>query len=244
MSKETPIHDHVAKELDADQVNTVTADKAPSLVSINQIASVKERTGEEQYQKEILSYVQEWETAAVSKVDKSMALHKRLEQDVVHYENKVAVLRHKAEKAESKGKLLSSKQVAKLNRNEMKLNDACQIFEQEAGATCILIEEIIENGWIDLMPLVENTIKWEIGRLEKDNTTYGVSLPLILDDVSSTIANIPDDSTDDETRLKNILRKTRQEHRALNTKMNRMQAALHGHWETKSELEHNLESIL
>ena len=200
-----------------------------------------EKAGEEQYEKDILDYAKEWEKVAVTKVDAALKLYRRLEQDASHYEKKVATLRNKVDQMESKGKAVTKKQAAKLARNEEKLKDAWNIFEQESGAACNLIEEIIENAWRDVVPLVENTMKWEIDNLERNKATYAALYPSILKSINSTVESYLEESKKKSIRL--VLKTEKDEHRALNIKMNQLHTTLHGHWQTKSELQANIGDI-
>ena len=250
LSLDTPIEDHVAKKLEPELLDSTTPEQAidladvtntKSLASVSQIALLYEKAGEEQYEKDILDYAKEWEKVAVTKVDAALKLYRRLEQDASHYEKKVATLRNKVDQMESKGKAVTKKQAAKLARNEEKLKDAWNIFEQESGAACNLIEEIIENAWRDVVPLVENTMKWEIDNLERNKATYAALYPSILKSINSTVESYLEESKKKSIRL--VLKSEKDEHRALNITMNQLHTTLHGHWQTKSELQANIGDI-
>jgi len=85
---------------------------------------------------------------------------------------------------EAKGKE-TSKQVERLNRNEQKLKNAWESHEQRAGKLCVLLEQVTKYGWMDLYPLVKNSIKWELNRLGRENVIYG-RLPSTLDSLKSS----------------------------------------------------------
>jgi hypothetical protein len=243
LSKETPLHDYVGKMLDPDQTRSMTANETQlladdtgikSFFSVNQTLSKHEQEMEAGYHEQVLDYITEWDISVTTKVDRAMMLHKKLEQDVLHYENKVARLRSKAHETEAKGRLLSSKQSARLNRNEMKLNDAWQIHELECGSLCNLFEEIAEYGWHELYPLVKSTVEWEINHMQREKSTFGFDLPAILAQLK---AIVPDGPTDEQkAHLKKELEVRRAENRSLEHKVNKVEAALHKSWTSKAEL--------
>lgn len=205
LSKDTPIYDYVGKELDQDALmalndsgngkSNATAEElelqaksalklndqgVPSLASIQQLATLHEKTNAVDYQRHILDYITEWEEVVTTKIESELAMVKKLQQDRLHYEKKVEGLRKKAVQAENKGKKLSTSQEDKLNRNEKKLKDAWQLHEQKAAEACFLIEQVTLHGWKDFYPLVKNTMKWEVNRLGRENVTYG-RLPATLE---------------------------------------------------------------
>lgn len=96
------------------------------------------------------------------------------------FEISVDGLRRKVNGLESKGKEIPQPQVERLSRNEQKLKNAWETHEQRAGKLCVLIEQVTEQGWKDLYPLIKNAIKWEVNRLGRENVTYG-RLPSALD---------------------------------------------------------------
>lgn len=207
LSKDTPIYDYVGKELNQDALlalddkgkgdgkSDATAEElqlhvksalqlhdqgVPSLASIQQLASIHEKTNAVDYQRHILDYAVEWDEIVTTKIESELAMVKKLQHDRLHYEKKVEVLRKKAVQAEAKGKTISASQEEKLNRNEKKLKDAWQLHEQQAAEACFLIEQVTLHGWKDFYPLVKNTMKWEVNRLGRENVTYG-KLPATLE---------------------------------------------------------------
>lgn len=177
--------------------------------------------------------------AVSTQAEKALEVHRKLEQDALHYEDKVAKLRSKAIGAEGKKKVLSSNDAAKLNRNEMKLNDAWQIYEQECGRICNLFEEITHKGWKDLYPLVKNTIQWEIDRMDKETSTSAIYLPRILQDINETMDG--QSSEVDTGNLQSLLDSEKAENRSLMYQVNKIEAVLRGSWETKAELKQILD---
>lgn len=237
------MHEYVGKMLDPDQTTNMTANEAQHLAddtgiksffSVNQVSSMHEQMTEAEYHEQVLDYTTEWDYIVTTTVEKAMMLHKKLEQDVLHYENKVARLRSKAHETEAKGRLLSSQQSERLNRNEMKLNDSWQIHELACGSLCNLFEEIAEYGWHELYPLVKSTIEWEINRLEREKSTFGFDLPAILAQLKAIVSDSPTD--EQKAHLKKELEVRRAENRCLEHKVNKLEAALHQSWTSKAEL--------
>ena len=244
LSATTPLYDLVGKKANLAQIEDIDARKAAqaataqgvrSYKSIDQLVELQGKVSADEYQQEVVKYVNAWDEAVSTRVNKAMMLHKKLEQDVLHYENKVAKLRSQAHDMEAKGKLLSSKQSARLNRNEMKLNDAWQIHELECSSICNLLEEITLQGWHDLFPLVRSSIEWEIRRMEREIATYGLGLPGLLKTLGNTVNDVPMPET--KHHLRKEIAEQRNVNRDLARKINNLQTALKGSWTTKAEFQ-------
>lgn len=243
-SETTPLYNLVGKKANLSQIEDIDARKAAiaskeqgirSYKSIDQLVELQGKVSAEEYQEEMVKYVEAWDEAVSPRVNKAMMLHKKLEQDVLHYENKVAKLRSQAHDMEAKGKLLSSKQSARMNRNEMKLNDAWQIHELESSSICNLLEEITLHGWHDLFPLVRNNIDWEIRRMEREIATNGLGLPGLLKSLGNTVNDVPIPET--KHHLRKEIAEQRNLNRELERKINKLQTALKGSWNTKAEFQ-------
>lgn len=249
LSKETPFHERVGKSLDHDQILSMSAGEAQQLAddvgmksffSTTQIASKHERKTAAEYDEQVLDYITEWDNTVTTRVEKAMMLHKKLEQDVLHYENKVSRLRSKAHESEAKGRLLSTQQAERLNRNEMKLNDAWQIHELECGSLCNLFEEIAQHGWNELYPLVSNTLTCEMDRLQREKSCFGYDLPSILQDLKAIVADGAV-SNGRQGHLRRELEYKIAENRSLELKVNKLEAAMNGSWTSKAEFFKKLE---
>jgi len=244
LSETTPLHNLVGKKANIAGIEDVDARKAAeaaktqgvrSYKSIDQLVELQGNVSGEEYQEEIVKYIDAWDEAVSTRVNKGMQLHKKLEQDVLHYENKVSKLRSQAHDLEANGKFLSSKQAARLNRNEMKLNDAWQIHELECSSICNLLEEITQQGWHDLFPIVKSSIEWEIRRMEREISTYGLGLPGLLKTLGNTVNDVPMPET--EPQLRKEIVDQRNANRVLVRKINVFQTILRGRWTTKSEFQ-------
>ena len=210
MSTDTPLFDQVGKLLDADSLQSIeqkegvslatTSDGlelqakplakvaeefgATSLSSIQQVAVIHEQLNTEDFQEHVLDYIAEWEEVVTTIIDQETRRVKKLQRERVHYEKKVDSLRRRVNSMEAKGKE-TSKQGERLNRNEQKLKNAWESHEQRAGKLCVLLEQVTKYGWMDLYPLVKNSIKWELNRLGRENVIYG-RLPSTLDSLKSS----------------------------------------------------------
>jgi hypothetical protein len=243
MSVESPVYENVGKMLDSDKISSGTAQEAmehaansgtKSLISVNQLALVPQKAMESEYHESLVDYVYEWEHVVANKVDKIMATTTKLGQDRQHYETKVNKLREEKTQAESKGKDFPPKKKERLERNEKKLKDAVQIHEEKASEFCHVLEQVVDYAWHDLLPLVENTMKWESRRYENDAATFGTLLLPVLGSLEEEISRL--EAEEDAEDLEAALTLQRERNEALQQKFDKLKVALTGDWETKNEL--------
>jgi hypothetical protein len=243
MSVESPVYENVGKMLDSDKISSGTAEEAmehaaksgtKSLVSVNQLALVPQKAMESVYHESLVDYVYEWEHVVANKVDKLMEPTTRLGRDRQHYETKVDRMREEKTQAESKGKEFPPKKKERLERNERKLKDSIQIHEEKASEFCHLLEQIVDYGWQDLLPLVENTVKWEYRRYENDAATFGTLLLPVLGSLEKEISRL--EAEEDAEDLEAALTLQREKNQVLQKKLDKLKVALTGKWETKNEL--------
>jgi hypothetical protein len=215
LAKDTPLHDHVGKLLDADSLQSIekishgdnvaslattteglelqakTVSQvaedfgARSMASLQQLHTIHEKLNVADYQQHVVDYVLEWEKVITTRIDKELTDVKKLRQNRLHYERKVETLRRKVNQAEQKGKEVTADKLERLERNEQKLKDSFELHEQRAGKLCVLLEQATEQGWQDLYPFVRNAMKWEVNRLGRENVTYG-RMPITLDAMKVT----------------------------------------------------------
>jgi hypothetical protein len=114
------------------------------------------------YKNEIIEYITEWESVMSTRVDKDAQDTKKLREMFNHYQDKVDTLRSKINSQETKGKDITAAMSEKFQRNEEKLNEACELYEASARPLCILIEEVVQCGYKDLYPLIVMTMKFEM----------------------------------------------------------------------------------
>lgn len=89
-------------------------------------------------------------------------------------------LHRKVNSLEPKGKRIPQALIERLSRNEQKLKTAWETHEHRADKLCVLIEQVTEQGWEDLYPLIKNATTWEVNRVGRENATYG-RLPSTID---------------------------------------------------------------
>lgn len=147
-----------------------------SLAALQQRAVNHSKENVMDYQQHVLDYVKEWEEIVTKMIKQELVIVKKLHRDRLHYEKKVEGLHRNAVKAESKGKDLKLAEQERIVRNEQKLKDSFQLDEQKASQVCFLIEQVTIDGWKDFYPLVKNTMKFEVNRLGRENSTYGQML--------------------------------------------------------------------
>jgi hypothetical protein len=158
-------------------------DQAKSVLSVYQSASNEVEQANLKYQSEVLDYCVEWEAVVSARVDKEMAVSKKLRETYNHYLGKVDGLRKKVNSQESKGKGVGESVSEKVQRNEQKLVEASTEFEAAAGPLCTLLEEVVQQGWRDLYPLIQAVIKWEVDRSQTEARTFLLLQPGALEAV-------------------------------------------------------------
>jgi hypothetical protein len=226
--------------LDCGQISSSTIEEAMELkeisntqstICVDQLSRVNDKALEAEYQGTICDYLYEWEQVVKEKVDKLLLLVNKLSNDLKHYQKKVDKLVE--QKAQAKKKDKSWNQEEKLHRNEKKLKDASQIYEEEASKLCHLLEHVVDQGWKDLYPLVANTMKWEVQRYENDMSTFATIFPSVLITMDEAISNLEAEEKEDDLEAALDTQKLKNE--ALKQKIEKLQTALKGNWETKTE---------
>jgi len=67
--------------------------------------------------------------------------------------------------------LAPTKLAEKLERNEAKLSQAWKMYERSSGKLCNLLQEVLQQGWNDLFPLVRDYLQWEMRRASAEYDT-------------------------------------------------------------------------
>lgn len=160
-AQSTPLSDRVA-----------SLDQPQSLMTVYQAASKDVGAASSLFQNEILDYCIEWESVVSTRVDKEMIATNKLREHYNHYQTKVEGMRKKVNGQEAKGKDIAETVTEKLQRNEQKLVEASADFEGAAAPLCVLIEEVVQEGWKDLYPLIQAAMKWEVDRSQKEARTF------------------------------------------------------------------------
>jgi hypothetical protein len=162
ISRETPLQEHIAGQ----------DEKSKCFASVYKLASMQAKNENEKYQKEIIDYALEWQDIVTKRVDAEIAHSKKLRSSLNHYEGKLPGLRKKVNETEMKGKKPPAAVLDKLKRNEEKLEESSQGYEEHAFELIVLLEEAIVCGWKDLYPLVKATMKWESDRAHRENEIF------------------------------------------------------------------------
>lgn len=245
ISCDSPLYNEVGKMLDADTIESVTTKQAikiakesgtHSLMCVTQLSGLYGKVMELELKQKLFDYTKEWETIVTKKVDLSLAELKKLDGNQIHYRKKVKKLRDNVTKVEAKGgrKRTINKKKKKMKRNEGKLLNSEQNYETKAGQVCHLIEQIVDEGWRDLVPLVENALQWELRRYENDKATFGTFFPPLFQTMKNNVQKTK--AEDEEVDLEAALTLQRDRNMLLRHKLDRLEVALKGDWKTKNEL--------
>ncbi len=214
MSNNTPLFNHVAVSIDAEQMELIEEkislellseksaqleltsqasivcikdDEGVSLAFVQQLAHAFAKRNSQEYENFILDYASEWHDIVTAMLDSEIDLVRQLQRRRFHYERKVGALRRRTNTIESRGKDVPAALGEKLLRNEQKLSHAWENHEQRATRLCALLEEVTENGWKDLYPLIQNTMKFEWNRVSRDMTSFG-RLKILLNELNNHFA--------------------------------------------------------
>jgi hemerythrin-like domain-containing protein len=197
MSKGTPIWEHVGKPLTPEQVAEIqqrgdevtpesvelqsksimkVADEigSGSLIAFQQLAAMQDKLDELDFQTHIIDYIDEWDDVVTSMGDKEIKDCLQLAKKRDHYVHKVDRLRKKVNRIEHRGVRDAPESLQqKLDRNEDKLERADDLYEDKADDLAIVLSESVRKGWIDLYPLIKNSMKFEVNRLSRESSSYG-----------------------------------------------------------------------
>ena len=106
------------------------------------------------YAEHIIAYATEWERILTTRINRHLKEYEKLRVDLDHYGRKVEDINKTHNKTMSKGKSVQEKGVDKLRRNEQKLVQARQEYDRFVNDLCCFLEEVLERGWKDLLPLL------------------------------------------------------------------------------------------
>lgn len=165
-AENSPIESHIG-----------SLDHAQSFLSVYQNASNQVGRSSQKYQQEVIDYCVEWEAVVTTRIDRELAATTKLRETYNHYQGKVDGMRKKVNAQEAKGKGVNESIAEKLQRNDQKLDEASSDFEAAAGPLCLLLEEVVHQGWKDLYPLIEATMKWEADRSQKEARAFQLLQP-------------------------------------------------------------------
>jgi hypothetical protein len=153
----------------------------------------------EQYDRKVLAYLSEWENVVTGRVDRESKEVEKLRKTYMHYQTKVDCIRKKVNAAEDSGKETNEATAEKLQRNKEKLDAASQEFEDAARPLCVLIEEVVRQGWKDVLPLIKSMMSWETARSKNEASVFSEWKSSQLDDwLGSSLAVKRSGRTDEE----------------------------------------------
>jgi hypothetical protein len=124
------------------------------------------------YDQDILAYLSEWDNVVTSRVDRESKEVEKIRKTFMHYQTKVDSLRKKVNAAEDSGKETNEATAEKLKRNKEKLDEASKEFEDAARPLCVLIEEVVRQGWKDVLPLIKSMMSWETARSKNEASVF------------------------------------------------------------------------
>jgi hypothetical protein len=162
-----------------------------SLASVQQIGQLLAKKTALEHQKYIIDFASEWHEVVTTMLDREIDLVRQLQRRRIHYERKVGALRKRTNNIENKGKQVPASIAEKLIRNEQKLATAWENHEQRAARLCVLLEEVTENGWKDLFPLVQNSMTLEVNRIARDMASLGKLKTVLEKMATSQIISVP-----------------------------------------------------
>lgn len=130
-----------------------------------------DKTYTENFMKDIMDYVHEWEIVVTTRIDAAIKEANELRKTYTHYKIKIQGLKQQEASVKSKGKNLDGKTADKLIRNEEKYNLARNEYIKYTTSVCNLIEAAVECSWKDLLPLL-----YKLANLSNDRVKDGVEL--------------------------------------------------------------------
>ncbi len=107
-----------------------------------------------QFRLSLIDYAVEWEKVMVARVSAGLIKAEQLRVELDHYQHKVDSLRQSANATMAKGEQVDGKSAERLTRNEDKLIKNKADHTKFMSALCLLIEEVTEQSWSDLHPLL------------------------------------------------------------------------------------------
>lgn len=151
------------------------SDTVCSYASVHDSLGAKTKSYVLKYKQFVIDYALEWEKVVTERVNAGLKKSEELRRDLDHYQKKVETMRLSVNQAMAKGKNVRSESQEKLRRNEEKLIQAKQNYNQVATDLCILMDEITERSWRDLHPLIVKCAQFD-STLSSDESKILASL--------------------------------------------------------------------
>lgn len=115
----------------------------------------------------IVQYVEDWKKIVEKCVGTMYGEYSKCRSGTVHYEKKVLSLQADIDKLRNKEKQIPPKQIAKLERNEIKLDDTRKTHDKQGESLLMLLDEVVLRSWRDALPLLRKSIKSEVAFVAK-----------------------------------------------------------------------------
>jgi hypothetical protein len=126
------------------------------------------------FESDVVKYTEEWLDTISSRVKFEMGQYRTLSGSLQHYVAKVERLkaRHNPDVPEK---------VVKLERNETKLRETREAHDTMGTDLYMLIEEVTERAWKDLLPLMMKSMELDVAQAEEDRRLVRDRLNDVLD---------------------------------------------------------------
>ena len=117
----------------------------------------------DQYNNQILHYIEEWERVISSRIQGRIMQFNKLRFDLNHYERKLDGLRTKKERENTRKKSQASPKASeRFDRNELKLSGSREACDAYGESLLLLIDETTERAWRDFYPLLLRSMQFDI----------------------------------------------------------------------------------
>jgi len=155
----TPLHDLVGRTSDPADESCETKDEVRSYVALQGDIAAGVGPHLDKYREETLTYVSEWEKTLSTRIATELKHVRKLHGAFVKYHRKVETLRNNAARRKNGP---SDADLAKIERNESKLRTATKDYRRNLVAVTLLVEEVTDRGWKDLIPLVLMLVEHDV----------------------------------------------------------------------------------
>ena len=141
---------------------TLGVSASPSYASVNSTLIEASRSSEDIFEEKVIDYAVEWKKlvslAFMSEHGEVIAAKK----DFEHYKKKVETLRSNLASSRAHHKEITPLSSEKFDRNEEKLEDAEKSYKKHKRHLIYLVDELIENAWKDLYPLLMRIFQFHV----------------------------------------------------------------------------------
>jgi hypothetical protein len=168
LSKDTPLSELLGTP--SSSKSTTTTGGAAGEYDPNKITyanavdtwKTKSRSRADDFTKNVIDYVASWEKILTTRVNAEMKATEQLRRDADHYKTKVDALTASMEKLErQKNKPVPASTKEKWHRNTEKSEEATVKYQESADQLYILLDEVVNRAWRDLLPLLVQVLQWD-----------------------------------------------------------------------------------